>query len=154
MENIFPLLSDIRRPFDSNAVHDTRGCKVVTISSHSAWAGQHAPTDDGEHEIAVDTVQLTRIFHEVLERVRLGPVLSMDDESVTVGQMIDQLWRRFTLEDTPVRLSHVLRSARSERAVICTFLALLELVRLQAILLRQDRKFGDISMMKNSSLTG
>jgi segregation and condensation protein A len=68
--------------------------------------------------------------------------------------MIDQLWRRFTLEDAPVRLSYVLRGARSERAVICTFLALLELVRLQAILLWQDRKLTDIVMMKNSSLTG
>jgi segregation and condensation protein A len=44
-----------------------------------------------------------------------------------------------------------LRHARSERALICTFLALLELVRLQAILLRQDRSLSDIVMRRNTA---
>jgi segregation and condensation protein A len=75
----------------------------------------------------------------------------MEDEPVTTGQMIDRLSRRFAAEDAPVRLSHVLRHARSERALICTFLALLELVRLQAILLRQDRSLSDIVMRRNTA---
>jgi segregation and condensation protein A len=65
--------------------------------------------------------------------------------------MIDYLRRRLTMEDSPVVLSQMLRQARSERAVICMFLALLELVRLQAILLRQDRNFADITIKKNTS---
>jgi segregation and condensation protein A len=108
--------------------------------------------DEGnEREIAADTVDLVRVFREVLERVKQRPVLNVDDESVTVGQMIDYLRRRLTMEDAPVRLSQMLRNARSERAVICMFLALLELVRLQAILLRQERSFGDILVKKHSA---
>ena len=108
--------------------------------------------DEGtEPEIAADTVDLVRVFREVLERVKQRPVLNVDDESVTVGQMIDYLRRRLTMEDGPVPLSQMLRNARSERAVICMFLALLELVRLQAILLRQERNFGDILMKKHTS---
>jgi segregation and condensation protein A len=103
-----------------------------------------------EPEIAADTVDLVRVFREVLERVKQRPVLNVDDESVTVGQMIDYLRRRLTMEDGPVPLSQMLRNARSERAVICMFLALLELVRLQAILLRQERNFGDILVKKHS----
>jgi segregation and condensation protein A len=38
---------------------------------------------------------------------------------------------------------------RSRNALVCAFLALLELVRLQAILLRQDRVFGDIIIRKH-----
>jgi segregation and condensation protein A len=107
--------------------------------------------DEGdEREIAADTVDLVRVFREVLERVKQRPVLNVDDESVTVGQMIDYLRRRLTLEDAPVRLSQMLRNARSERAVICMFLALLELVRLQAILLRQERNFGEILIKKHT----
>ena len=107
--------------------------------------------DEGEErEIAADTVDLVRVFREVLERVKQRPVLNVDDESVTVGQMIDYLRRRLTMEDAPVRLSQMLRNARSERAVICMFLALLELVRLQAILLRQERTFGDILVKKHT----
>jgi segregation and condensation protein A len=104
-----------------------------------------------EREIAADTVDLVRVFREVLERVKQRPILNVDDESVTVGQMIDYLRRRLTMEDAPVRLSQMLRNARSERAVICMFLALLELVRLQAILLRQERNFGDILVKKHTA---
>jgi segregation and condensation protein A len=103
-----------------------------------------------DREIAADTVDLVRVFREVLERVKQRPVLNVDDESVTVGQMIDYLRRRLTIEDAPIPLSGMLRNARSERAVICMFLALLELVRLQAILLRQERNFGDIMVKKHS----
>jgi segregation and condensation protein A len=104
-----------------------------------------------EREIAADTVDLVRVFREVLDRVKQRPVLNVDDESVTVGQMIDYLRRRLTMEDAPVRLSHMLRNARSERAIICMFLALLELVRLQAILLRQESNFGDILVKKHTA---
>jgi segregation and condensation protein A len=108
--------------------------------------------DEGaEREIAADTVDLVRVFREVLERVKQRPILNVDDESVTVGQMIDYLRRRLTMEDAPVPLSQMLRNARSERAVICMFLALLELVRLQAILLRQESNFGDIMVKKHSA---
>ena len=106
--------------------------------------------ENDEREIAADTVDLVRVFREVLERVKQRPVLNVDDESVTVGQMIDYLRRRLTMEDAPVPLSQMLRNARSERAVICMFLALLELVRLQAILLRQERNFGDILVKKHT----
>jgi segregation and condensation protein A len=104
-----------------------------------------------EREVAADTVDLVRVFREVLERVKQRPILNVDEESVTVGQMIDYLRRRLTMEDTPVPLSGMLRNARSERAVICMFLALLELVRLQAILLRQDGSFADILVKKHSA---
>ena len=56
------------------------------------------------------------------------------------SQMLDYIRRRLIMEDRPVSLSALLRNTRSERALICMFLALLELVRLQAVLLRQDRE--------------
>jgi segregation and condensation protein A len=42
-----------------------------------------------------------------------------------------------------------LQYVHTQRALISSFLALLELVRLQAILLRQDKVFGDILIKKN-----
>jgi len=104
-----------------------------------------------EPEIAADTVDLVRIFREILERARNRPVLNLEEDSVTVGQMIRFLGRRLTMEDKPVSLSRLLSHTRSERALIATFLALLELVRLQAILLRQDRAFSDIFIKKHAN---
>jgi segregation and condensation protein A len=103
-----------------------------------------------EPEIAADTVDLVRIFRDILERARNRPVLNVEEDTVTVGQMIRFLGRRLNMEDKPVSLSRLLSHTHSQRALIATFLALLELVRLQAILLRQDLAFSDIFIKKHT----
>jgi segregation and condensation protein A len=105
---------------------------------------------NAEPEIAADTVDLVRIFREILERARNRPIINVEEDSVTVGQMIQFLSRRLTMEDKPIALRRLLAHTKSERALIAMFLALLELVRLQAILLRQDLHFSEIFIKKNS----
>ena len=103
---------------------------------------------DMEQEIAADTVDLVRVFQDVLDRMRKRPVLNVDEEAVTVAQMIDYVKRRLVMEDRPVSLRRLLHSTHSERALICMFLAMLELVRLQAVLLHQPNELGDILIKK------
>jgi segregation and condensation protein A len=103
-----------------------------------------------EPEIAADTVDLVRIFREILERARTRPVLDVEEDAVTVSQMIRYVGRRLVMEDRPVALRRLLQNTRSERALICMFLALLELVRLQAILLRQDKNFSEVFIKKHA----
>jgi segregation and condensation protein A len=103
-----------------------------------------------EPEMAADTVDLVRVFRDILDRARNRPIFSVEEDSVTVGQMIQFLTRRLTMEDKPVALEKLLSHTRSERALIAMFLALLELVRLQAILLRQDRQFSEIFIKKQA----
>jgi segregation and condensation protein A len=102
-----------------------------------------------EPELAVDAVDLVRVFREILERAKRRPEFTLNEEDVTVAQMIAYLHRRLALEDRPVRLKQVLRSLPSRSALVCAFLALLELVRLQAVQLRQDRVFGDVLIRKH-----
>jgi segregation and condensation protein A len=106
-------------------------------------------TGDDDQEIAADTLDLVRVFREVIERAKNRPVLDVEEDAVTVRQMIDFIRRRLMMEDRPVALSKLLSNTRSVNAVIAMFLALLELVRLQAILLRQDRGFSEIYIKKN-----
>jgi segregation and condensation protein A len=103
-----------------------------------------------EPEIAADTVDLVRIFRDILERARNRPTFDLQDDSVTVGQMIQFLTRRLSMEDKPLALRRLLSHTKSSRALVAMFLALLELVRLQAILLRQDRAFSEIFIKKSS----
>ncbi len=103
-----------------------------------------------EPEIAADVIDLVRTFQEILERARTRPMIQVDEETVTVGQMIDYLRRRLALEDRPLRLKQILRNVNSHPALVCMFLALLEMVRLQAIQLRQDRLFGEILLRKHT----
>jgi segregation and condensation protein A len=106
--------------------------------------------DEGtEPELAADVIDLVKTFQQILDRARNRPLIQVDEETVTVGQMIDYLKRRLTLEDRPIRLKQMLGNVDSRQALVCMFLALLEMVRLQAIQLRQDKLFGDILLRKH-----
>jgi segregation and condensation protein A len=102
-----------------------------------------------EAELAVETIDLVKTFQQVLDRLRNRPVIEVNEETMTVGQMIDYLRRRLSLEDRPIRLKQLLRNIASQHALVCMFLALLELVRLQAIQLRQEQMFGEILIRKH-----
>jgi segregation and condensation protein A len=102
-----------------------------------------------EPELAADVIDLVKTFQQVLERAKHRPFLEVDEDTVTVGQMIKYLRQRLNLEDRPVRLKQMLKDVESRQALVCMFLAMLELVRLQAVQLRQDRLFGDILIRKH-----
>ena len=102
-----------------------------------------------EPELAADVVDLVRTFQQILERAKSRPMLEVDEETVTVGQMIEFFRRRLLMEDRSIPLKRLLQHITSRHALISSFLALLELVRLQAILLRQQRVFGEVLIKKH-----
>jgi len=103
-----------------------------------------------EPEIAADVIDLVKTFQAILDRAKSRPIIEVNEETVTVGQMIEYLRRRLTLEERPIRLTHLLSNVNSRNALVCMFLGLLELVRLQAIQVRQDRLFGEIVVRKHT----
>jgi len=135
-----------------NAAQMLQQKQMMEAASWSNPGNSEFKDDEGaEPEIAADTVDLVRVFREILERARNRPVLDVAEDTVTVGQMIRFLGRRLMMEDKPIALRKLLSHTRSERALIAMFLALLELVRLQAVLLRQDRQFSEIFIKKHAS---
>ena len=104
-----------------------------------------------EPEMAADVIDLVKTFQQILERVRTRPMINVNEETVTVGQMIDYLRRRLALESRPIRLKQLLLRVPSRQALVCMFLALLEMVRLQAIQVRQDELFGEIAVRKHTA---
>src|SRR6478609_1766683 len=104
-----------------------------------------------EPELAADVIDLVKTFQQIIERARTRPMIQVDEETVTVGQMIDYLRRRLSLEERPIRLKQLLMRVPSRHALVCMFLALLELVRLQAIQVRQDKLFGEIAVRKHTN---
>ncbi len=103
-----------------------------------------------EPEYAADVIDLVKTFQQILDRARTRPMIQVDEETVTVGQMIEYLRRRLSLEERPIALKQLLKNIESRQALVCMFLALLELVRLQALQLRQDRMFGEIYLRKHT----
>jgi segregation and condensation protein A len=102
-----------------------------------------------EPEIAADVIDLVKTFQQILERLRTRPIINVNEDTVSVGQMIDYLRQRLSLESRPIRLKQLLMRVESRQALVCMFLAMLELVRLQAIQVRQDKLFGEIAVRKH-----
>ncbi|MGA9564624.1 MAG: segregation/condensation protein A [Candidatus Korobacteraceae bacterium] len=107
--------------------------------------------EGAEPELAADVVDLVRTFQQVLSRARTKPAFDVEEDSVSVSQMIDYVRRRLSLEDKPIRLKSLLRTLRSRTSLVCAFLAILELIRLQAVLARQDNVFGEIVLKKHTN---
>jgi segregation and condensation protein A len=103
-----------------------------------------------EPELAADVIDLVRTFQKILERAKNRPTLQFDEEAVTVAQMIEYVRRRLMVEDRPIRLKQLLRHLRSRPALVCSFLAILEMIRLQAVVCRQDDVFGEVVLKKST----
>jgi segregation and condensation protein A len=108
--------------------------------------------DEGtEPELTADVIDLVKTFQKILERAKTRPVYKLDEDSITVGQMIEYVRQRLMLEDRPLRLRQLLRNVHTRQGLVCVFLAILELIRLQAVLARQDKVFGDIVLKKHTN---
>ncbi|ABF42861.1 condensin subunit ScpA [Candidatus Koribacter versatilis Ellin345] len=104
--------------------------------------------EGAEPELAADVIDLVKTFREILERAKSKPTFDVTDDNVTVGQMIQYVHRRLSLEEKPIRLKALLKHLNSRNQLVCAFLALLELIRLQAVLVRQEAVFGEAVIKK------
>lgn len=106
-------------------------------------------SEETEGELIVSLVDLVKVFQQVLERRRAAPKIELAHEVVTVAQMMEQLRARLVANDEAVSLKGFFESCPSRRAMIVALLAVLEMVRLQAVVLVQEKMFGDVLLRKH-----
>ena len=146
------LLEHERFKAAAQMLDQKRQVEDATWSSPGMWEFRDDTAQ--EPEFAADVFGMAAVFRDVLQRLRARPVLDVNEDSVTVAQMIDYMKRRLLLEEKPVSLRRLLHNTHTERALICMFLAMLELVRLQAVLLHQPEVLGDILIKKAEGFDG
>jgi len=105
--------------------------------------------DSDEPGLAVSLYDLVQTFQQVLERARTRPRLDIEPEEVSTAQMVERLRDRLAETREPLPLSELFAMFHSHRNLITLFLAILEMVRLQAIILRQKETFGEIYLRKH-----
>ena len=105
--------------------------------------------EDVEGEMAVSLVDLIKVFQEVLERRKEVAKIELSHDQFTVAQMMDQLRKQLVASEDGVRLVSFFESCPSRHAMIVAFLAVLEMVRLQAVVLAQEQLFGEIVLRKH-----
>lgn len=105
--------------------------------------------DEDGPGLAADVFDLVKTFEDVLERFKNRPVYDVADEEVSVASRIEFIKNLLLSEDRTVDLREVFERQPGVRALVATFLAVLELVRMQAIALMQSELFGAIEMRKH-----
>jgi segregation and condensation protein A len=96
----------------------------------------------------VDRVDLWNTFNSVLrrlaERIDEGQI---NAEQITVADRMELVLLRIKQKDNFL-FSELFESSTTITTIVATFLAVLELTRLDKITLKQDRAFGDIRCMR------
>ena len=107
--------------------------------------------EDEDPGLAIGLFDLVKAFGEVLERARNRPVYDVTGPEVSVADMV--LYLKSILatarEDEPVFIVRLFEQQRTQRAMIALFLAVLEMVKLQAIVVLQKDLFGEIAVTRH-----
>jgi segregation and condensation protein A len=105
-----------------------------------------------EGELVVSLVDLVKVFQQVLERRKETVRIELHHEQFTVAQMIVQLRAQIIASvENAVSLIQFFEACPSRHAMIVAFLAVLEMVKLQAVALVQEKMFGDILVKKGKA---
>ena len=107
--------------------------------------------DEGtEGELVVSLVDLVKVFQQVLERRKEVSRIELRHEQFSVAQMIAALRTQIIASaENSVNLIQFFEACPSRHAMIVAFLAVLEMVKLQAVALVQEKQFGDILVRKH-----
>lgn len=106
--------------------------------------------DTGEDPgLKVSLFDLVKTLQEVVDRAKTRVVYQIEDDTVNVPDMIRYLGDSLRAAvNGRVSATKLFDSQKSRRAVICLFLAILELVKRQALTLEQGEAFSDIDVAR------
>ena len=104
--------------------------------------------EDDDPGLAVTLFDLVKTLQTVLERAKQRPAYEVESDDVSVPDMVRYLRDVFEREKGPIPARELFENQRSRRAMICMFLAMLELVKLQALGLTQPESFGEIALKR------
>ena len=105
--------------------------------------------DDYEPELEVDLFSLLAAFQAVVQRAKLRPKMLVPPEQISVETRIDQLLARLS-ESEACGFEDLFSDAHDRAALIVTFLALLEMIRLKLVRVFQSGSFGPIRVYKRA----
>ncbi len=124
------------------------------VIEEALWSNPHIEqflSEDEQPHLDVTIFDLVKTFQLVLERAKNRPTYEIGAEEVSVSEMIEYVQHQIGhSRQEPVSAMHLFQRQRSRRAMICLFLAILELVKSQAVELTQSEAFGDIGLIRGA----
>jgi len=126
------------------------------VIEEAVWSNpqiQQFVSEDDQAGLAVTLFDLVKTFQQVLERAKSRPIYEVDKDDISLPEMIEYLVKLLrSNRPGPLSATKLFEQQRSRRAMICLFLAILELVKRQALELTQGEAFGDIGLQSGEGL--
>lgn len=97
----------------------------------------------------VTVFDLVAVFRTIIERAKKRVPMQIRREEVSVAQMFEHVKQVLLMNAHPVRLDDLFAGFLSRQALVALLLALLEMVRLRAVMMRQKDLFAPITVHKN-----
>ena len=97
-----------------------------------------------EPEQKASSFDLIICLHGIQERRRAARAMEIEHEEVTVGKVLQDLKAIFEDSGGEISVNRLFGAYRSRKALVVVFVALLEMSCLQAIVLVQKQRFGEI----------
>jgi segregation and condensation protein A len=109
-------------------------------------------SEDDDPGLTATLFDLVKAFGEVLERAKVRPTYEVEAADITVADMIRNLRDRFQElgEGQPLFILRLFEQQRSRRAMIAMFLAVLEMIKIQAVAVTQKDLFGEIALRRHT----
>lgn len=100
--------------------------------------------------LAATIFDLVKTFQGVLERAKNRPIYEVGKESSSVPDMMQFLQHQLARlrKEEPLSATQLFERQRSRNAMICLFLAILEMVKRRSVDLTQVHAFGDIGLVR------
>ena len=125
------------------------------LIEENVWSNPQVKAFLSENEdpgLAVTLYDLVKAMGQILERAKNRPAYEVEGADVTVAEMIHYLKDQFAeAGEKPVFILRVFERQGSRRAMIALFLAVLELVRMQAVVMVQKELFGEIALQRSAT---
>lgn len=96
--------------------------------------------------IVASVLDIIRVFGNLLERARKQPAIQIHREPVTVAQMVEHVKQILMERVDPVRLEDIAEGYVERQMLVALLLALLEMMRLREVVLRQEELFGAMTI--------
>jgi segregation and condensation protein A len=113
----------------------------------------HIAGDEYEPELEVDLFSLLTAFQAVVDRAKMRPKVLLPPEQIPVEVRIDQLLAKLSETDA-MGFEDLFADVDDRSGLIVTFLALLEMIRLELVRVFQSGSFGPIRVYKRARPTG
>ena len=97
------------------------------------------------HDVSI--FDLISAFNEALKKVKTEELKEIFAERYTVAEKIDMLVNLIKTKDK-IDFKELFTGMASRHEIVCTFLAVLEMMRLKQLVARQEQSFGEIFLIR------